>query len=128
MKNSLRIKSEKWPEVTNIPHYIVEINYEGFSYVHSDIYFDNRESIVSKLNDLELNRKGNVEINGGFRFKIITEAKKLGGIVLNFRCESDETFPGNFVLEGYFSVEGENTASVVSALINLLSDGNEFVI
>ena len=128
MKNHLRIKSERWPEVTDVPDYIVEINYEGISCVHGDIYFDDKEVLVSKLRALENDRKGSVELDGGVRFKILAKAKTVGGITLSFRHESDATFPGKLVLEGYFSVDGENTAQVVEELIGLLTDGNKFAI
>lgn len=128
MDNSLRINSETWPDVTENPHYIVDIYYNGFSCVHDDIYFDNTDNLISKLNSLEKDRKGIIELDGGFRFKLTIEAKTLGGIVLGFRYESDDTFPGKMQLEGYFSVEGENTAVVIKALTELLTDGKEFFI
>ena len=128
MKNSLSIKSENWPEVTEKPHYIVEAIYEGFSYVHSDIYFDDVNKIITELKSLEQNRKGRIELDGGFRFKLIIEAGTLGGCLVKFRYESDEAFPGKLILDGRFPIEGEYTASMVDMLFKLFTDGNEFVI
>lgn len=128
MKNCLRIKSEKWPEVTEVPHYIVELNYEGYSFVYDDIYFDDVNNLILKLQALEKERKGSVDLDGGFRFKVAIESKTLGGIVLNFRAESDTEFPGKIIMEGYFPVEGENAGNVIGALIKLISDGKEFII
>jgi hypothetical protein len=128
MKNRLHIKYEKWPEVTETPHYIVEIKYEGLSYVHSDIYFDDVNEIISKLKSLEKDRKGKVELDGGFRFKLIIEARTSGGCIVKFRYTSDGAFPGKLMLEGYFTIEGEYTAPMVDMLIKLFTDGKEFVI
>jgi hypothetical protein len=128
MKNSLCIKYEKWPEVTETPHYIVEIKYEGLSYFHSDIYFDDVNKIISKLKSLENNRKGTIELDGGFRFKLIIEARTRGGCIVSFRYASDEAFPGKLMLDGRFTIEGEYTASLVDMLIKLFTDGKEFVI
>lgn len=128
MKNSLTIKSEKWPEVTETPHYIVEAIYEGSSYIHSDIYFDDINKIIVKLKSLEQDRKGRIELDGGFRFKLMIEARTLGGCKVSFRYESDDAFPGKLVLDGHFSIEGEYTASMLNMLIKLFTDGKEFVI
>jgi hypothetical protein len=128
MKNSLRIKSSKWPEVTDKPHYTVEINYEGHSYSFDDIYFDDLKNILFNLKILEKERKGVVELDGGFRFKVAIKSTTSGGIILNFKAESGAEFPGKLTLEGHFSVEGENTANVIGALVKLFSDGNEFII
>jgi hypothetical protein len=128
MKNSLRIKSEKWPEVTDKSHYIVELNYEGYSYSFDDIYFDDLNNIIFKLKTLEKERKGTVQLDGGFRFKVAIKSTAPGGIVLNFKVESGAEFPGKLTLEGHFPVEGGNTAIVIGRLVKLFSDGNEFFI
>ncbi len=41
MKNTLSIKREYWPEVTDMPHFIVKLYYEGCKTEVDDIYFDN---------------------------------------------------------------------------------------
>ena len=128
MKNTLRIRSEHWPDVTETPHYIVELHYEGSAYECDDIYFDNLSDMARQLLALEKSRKGQVLLHGGFRFQMTAKATPSGGIDLNFRTESDATFPGKCIIEGCFSVDGENTATVISALTRLFEDGDEFVI
>ena len=127
MKNSLIIKSDVWPEVTATPHYIVELNYEAHSSICEDVYFDDVEKIVSELTALEVSRSGRVELDGGHLFKLVVEATVSGGLVLDFRFESGNNFPGKLVLEGFFPVEGEHTAHVIEALWKLFVEGDSFV-
>ena len=128
MKNTLHIKSEYWPDVTETPHFIVNLHYERLVYGCDDIYFDNLSGIVPELLELERTRKGQVILHGGFRFQMIVQATPSGGIDLNFRTESDATFPGKCVIEGSFSVDGEHTATIIGALTRLFDDCDEFVI
>jgi len=128
MKNTLHIKSEYWPDVTEIPHFIVDLHYERLVYRCDDIYFDNLGGIVPKLLELERTRKGRVIMHGGFRFQLIVQVMPTGGVDLNFRTESDAMFPGKCIIEGCFSVDGEHAATTIGALIGLFNDGDDFVL
>ncbi|HNP62327.1 MAG TPA: hypothetical protein PKH39_00250 [Woeseiaceae bacterium] len=128
MKNTLQIRSEHWPDVTATPHFAVVLNYEGLTYECNDIYFDNLSDIVPELQEQERTRKGQVVLDGGFRFQMIVHARSSGGIDLNFRTESDATFPGKCVIEGCFSVDGEHAANTIGALTRLFDDGDDFVL
>jgi hypothetical protein len=128
MENRLRIKRETWPEVTEIPHFVVELIYEDHSYMCDDIYFGDLNDLILQLKALKKKRKGTVEIDGGFRFKVVIKTTSSGGISLNFKVESDSGFPGKMILEGSFPVEGENTEDILMALIKLLREGKEFII
>jgi len=127
MKNELNIIREYWPEVTSIPHFIVEILYEGCKIIYDDIYFDNVDKIVPKLEALEKTRKGSVNLDGGNRFIAKLEATTTGGITINFQTESfPPIFPGELKLKGYFSIDGEYTSKVLGDLSKLFKDGKKF--
>ena len=124
---ALNIKREYWPEVTNAPHFIVELRYEGCNINYDDIYFDNLNNIINKLEALEKSRKGRVTLDGGHRFAATLEAAVTGGITIYFQAESfPPTFPGKLKLKGYFAVEGEYTSKIIKDLIKLFKDGKEF--
>jgi len=126
MKNKLNIKREYWPEVTSIPHFVVEIMYEGCNIIYDDIYFDDLDKIVPNLELLEKNRKGSVILGGGHRFVASLEATATGGITINFQTESfPPIFPGELKLKGYFSIEGEHTSKILGDLIQLFKGGKE---
>ncbi|HHJ40559.1 MAG: hypothetical protein AXA67_10200 [Methylothermaceae bacteria B42] len=78
MKNTLRINREYWPEVTDTPHFIVKLNYEGCKIEFDDIYFDKMDEIISQLEILNKKRTGSVELQGGFRFNTVIEKKETG--------------------------------------------------
>lgn len=128
MKNTLRIGSECWPDVTEIPHFIVAIHYEGLVYECDDIYFDNLDDIVAELQELERTRQGQAVLHGGFRFQMRVTGKPSGGLDLNFKTESDATFPGKCTIEGCFSIDGEHAATTIEALVKLFQDGTAFAI
>ncbi len=128
MSKSLHIKREFWPDVTDRPHFVVSINYEGCFLKLDDIYFDNELVLVSDLQQLEETRSGQVILDGGFRFSLLMEATPTGGLSLRVKASSDITFPGRLDLEGYFQIAGEYTAGTVNSLIGLLMNGDEFVI
>ncbi|WP_339134774.1 MAG: hypothetical protein WGN25_16250 [Candidatus Electrothrix sp. GW3-4] len=127
MKNTLKIKREYWPEITNEPHFIVELIYEGCNISYDDIYFSDLNNIIDKLDTLEKNRKGSVKLDGGHRFVAILEATATGGITIHFQAESfPPIFPGELKLKGYFIVEGEYTPIICGDLIKLFKEGKEF--
>ena len=128
MKNTLRIKCKYEPDVTETPHFVVGLHYERLVYECDDIYFDNLSGIVPELRELERTRKGQVILHGGFRFQMLVQALPSGGIDLNFKTESDATFPGKCIIEGSFSIDGERTAPIIVALTRLFDDCDEFVI
>ena len=128
MKNSLRIKREQWPDVTDTPHFIVTLNYQGYAYSCDDIYFDDLHNTILKLQTLAQERKGSVELDGGFRFKLLIASTSSGSLELTFKVESGAEFPGQLRLEGHFPVDGENTGHVIEALVKLFRDGKEFAL
>lgn len=128
MKNRIHINREYWPEVTTMPHFIVDIGYEGCRLSYDDIYFDKVEEAIPLLQKLERERRGAVTLDGGHRFKLTAEAASTGGMRLKFAASSSGAFPGRLELEGYFMIDGEYTAAVLGALIALLRDGKEFTI
>ena len=128
MHNSLRITREYWPEVTDAPHFVVNLKYEGCNIVFDDIYFDKLDECIVQLEALYEERKGSVEIRGGFRFNAVIEAKSTGGIQFLISTESSSEFPGKLRLEGVFSIAGENAGLFIKSLIKLLRDGEEFII
>ena len=128
MKNSLRIKREHWSDVTDTPHFIVTLIYQDNAYSCDDIYFDDLHNTISELQTLAQKRNGCVELDGGFRFKLLIASTSPGGLEFKFKVESGAEFPGKLSLEGYFAVDGENTQHVITALVKLFRDGEEFTL
>ncbi|TGD70715.1 hypothetical protein E4634_20830 [Mangrovimicrobium sediminis] len=128
MSNSVLIKREMWPDVTDVPHFIVSLDYEGCSFHHDDIYFDEISEIVADLVRLNNSRKGEVKLNGGSRFSACIKAKMNGAIDILLHAESAASFPGKLSLEGVLQVEGENASSCISSLISLFEEGTPFAI
>lgn len=128
MTNRISIKREYWSEVTGVPHFIVDIDYEGVLMKHDDIYFDFIEIIISELSALEKARRGNVRLDGGCRFDADIVMKTNGALSFNFKTESVFPFPGKLILEGYFAIDGEFSGTVLCSLLALFNDGKEFVI
>ena len=128
MRNYLHIKRELWPEVTDRPHFYIELNYQGIDYSCEDIYFDDLPDTILKLQTLEQTRKGRVELDGGFRFKLVIETTSIGGVILNFKTESGAEFPGRLIIEGHFSIAGENAGHIIEELVKLFRDGKEFIL
>jgi len=121
--NRLHIASERWTDVTEVPHYVVNLHYEGCVLTHDDIYFDD---LAGQLKLLEKTRKGHVVLDGGYRFNCNVEATPSGGLDLKFAAMSGANFPGELTLKGKFSISGESTAHVLKSLIGLFQDGAEF--
>ncbi|KXJ39776.1 MAG: hypothetical protein AXA67_11990 [Methylothermaceae bacteria B42] len=128
MKNTLSIKKEYWPEVTDTPHFIVKLNYEGCKIEVDDIYFDKLDEIIVRLETLNKERTGSVELQGGFRFNAVIEVKETGACQFIFATESSGEFPGKLHLEGIFSINGEDSGLFINSLIKLFRDGKEFII
>lgn len=129
MTNQLIIKRGYWPDVTEMPHFIVSLVYEGCTMTHDDLYFDDIDNVVAKLEALERKRKGKVLVDGGETFIISVEATSTGGINLKFKTTSAEPiFPGKLSLEGYFEVDGEYASNNIRSLIKLFQDGKEYSI
>ena len=124
--NRLHIVGERWPDVTEILHYVVNLHYEGCVLTHDDIYLDDLADLASQLKSLEKTRKGHVILDGGYRFNCNIEATPSGGLDLKFAAMSGADFPGELTIEGKFSISGEFTAQVTKSLIGLLQDGTEF--
>ena len=128
MKNTLSIKREYWPEVTDTPHFIVKLDYEGCKIKADDIYFDKLDEIVINLETLNKKRTGSVALQGGFRFNAVIEAKETGACQFSFTTESSGEFPGKLNLKGCFSIDGEDLSLFIDSLIELFRDGTEFSI
>jgi hypothetical protein len=128
MNNQLKIEKEYWPDVTNEPHFIVNLTYEGCTLTFDDIYFDKCDDLLHRLEQLEHDRKGKLKIDGGFRFSASVEILSRGDIKLTFNTESEASFPGKLRLEGYFHGSGEYTSKILTSLINLFKNGSEFII
>jgi len=126
--NRLEIRKEYYPEVTQRPHFVVTLLYEGCVLSFEDIYFDFCDDLAGRLEQLESSRQGKVRLDGGFRFSMEVEVLPRGAIQLSFQVESDATFPGNLKLQGYFHKGGEYAAEVLNALIRLFRDGDEFIL
>jgi len=128
MTNTLCIRSESWPDVTDRLHFIVEIIYEGCRLAHEDIYFDDESSVVSGLDRLNKTRSGQVILDGGERFSLSVESMTSGGLTLRFKGSADATFPGKLNLEGFFLVDGEYAETTIKALTGIFQKGGDFVI
>lgn len=128
MINTLSIKRGYWPEVTDTPHFVVKLQYQGCQIEFDDIYFDKINEVVVQLETLYEERKGIVELHGGFRFNAVVEAKERGALQFRFSTESSGGFPGRLRLEGFFLIDGENSALFIRSLIDLFRGGKEFVI
>lgn len=128
MTNKLSIRREYWPEVTDTPHFIVNLIYEGCNITHDDIYFNDINELIILMEALERDRKGVVNLQGGYRFNAIIESTLTGGMKFHFIAKSSSEFPGKLILEGCFSISGEAASEFLTGLIGLLKNGQEFVI
>ena len=127
MINRLLIRRGYWPDVTETPHYIVELEYEGCSVSHDDIYID-IDNILGQLESLETTRKGEARLDGGSRFRCSIAATSHGGLQMDFRITHGPGFPGKLSIDGYFAVDGEFSGSTIRSLIGLFRHGTDFVI
>lgn len=127
MTNRLSIRREYWPDVTETPHYIVELKYEGCSVSHDDIYIGVDDALI-QLETLEATRKGDVKLDGGSRFRCTVAATSSGGLQVNFGITQGPGFPGKLAIDGYFAVDGEFAGSTIRSLIGLFRHGTDFVI
>ena len=128
MKNRLSIKREYWPEVTDTPHFVVNLIYEGCNVSYDDIYFDDINEAIALLESLERDRKGVVYLQGGCRFSAIIAVSATGAIQFNFITESLAEFPGKRRIEGCFSISGEDVSVFLKSLVDLFTNGKEFII
>lgn len=126
MMRKLWISRAYWPEVTEVPHFVVKLDYAGYPYVCDDIYIDSFDNILAELEGLQRDRRGRILLDGGFRFKSVIEIDERGGLVIGFWVESGAEFPGKMRLEGTFNVDGEWAGQVLNQLIALFRDGEEF--
>jgi|GEM_PF-2875471 len=128
-KNSLTIKRAYFEDVTKVPHFPIELRYEGYNVSFEDIYFDNLDALPMKFRELEKTRKGEVLLDGGFCVKILFKATRMGGVAISFTTEQFEPiFPGRCIIEGRFSVDGEMVKTLVDSFDKLFSDGTPVVI
>ena len=123
MSNSISISREYWPEVTDEPHFIISIDYEGCCIKFDDIYFKGLDDVITRLEALKDERKGGVTLNGGFRFNASIEPTHSGAIQFKFFTESSADFPGRLCLEGYSVIPGEDATRFTGSLIRLFRDG-----
>lgn len=128
MRKSLEIRRAFWPEVTDVPHFIVRLNYEGCSIEYDDIYFQALDEVVVRLEEMLESRKGAVALQGGFRFDAVVESTATGGIRFGFTAKSSDDFPGRLHLEGDFSIDGEHASAFLQSLIDLFRSGKELIL
>lgn len=122
--SSLSIRRAFYEDVTEVPHFPIEISFAGHQVSFEDIYFDGLAELPAKLQALEATRKGNVVLDGGSRVRISLEPTSTGALVVRFRTEQNEpSFPGRCILEGKLSVEGERVGELMHSLRRLISDG-----
>ena len=108
--------------------YITDLAYHGCRLRHDDIYFDQPDDLVSRLEALEQDRAGSVGLHGGSRFDALLELTATGAVDFRFRIEEPAGFPGKLVLEGRFLVGGEFTSTILDTLVRLFRDGEEFIL
>jgi hypothetical protein len=121
---SISIKRARYQDVTDTPHFPIELSFAGHEISFEDIYFERLHEIPEALRALEATRKGKVVLDGGFRVKISLEATSTGAITVSFRTEQCEPlFPGRCVLEGSIGIEGERVTETIRSLERLFSDG-----
>jgi hypothetical protein len=126
---SLTIRRDIYEDVTSIPHFPIEIQYVGHHVSFEDIYFDRPELFLEELRTLEEKRKGEVLLDGGLRIRIWFKATPRGGVSVSFRSEEFEPiFPGNCILKGSFSIDGECVKQLVNSFKKLFSDGTPVTI
>ncbi len=128
MKNSLELSREFWPEVTDMPHFIVRLNYAGCRIEYDDIYFQALHEVVVRLEEMLESRRGAVALQGGFRFDAVVESTATGALRFGFTTESSGGFPGKLRLEGYFSIDGEDASAFIQSLIDLFRSGKKLVL
>ena len=120
--NHLSLRREYYEGVSNLPHFLVGIDYEGCQICFDDIYFDEPSALARELQILERCRNGQVALDGGSRFRLTVSVERGGELLCRFRAEPND-FPGKLQLEGFFSIDGEFTGMALHALIRLLSEG-----
>ncbi len=126
MQYTLKIQRAYWPEVTDTPHFSIELQYGNCHQVFDDIYFDKIDDIIEPLENLLIRRKGRVELSGGFRFGARVEATSSGALRLGFSTESSGIFPGRLRLDGEFLIDGEHAEEVIASLLDLFRQGDDF--
>lgn len=121
--NSLTIRSEVYEGVTDIPHFPIEIFYEDCHLEFEDIYFDDLGELPEQLKFLAESRKGEVNLDGGHRCRFTLSCNAHGGLLVSFRAEPIP-FPGQLILKGTYTVDGEYTEEIIARFIKLISEGN----
>ena len=123
-RRSISIHRARYEDVTDIPHFPVELSFVGHEVSFEDVYFDRLQEIPEALQKLEATRSGKVVLDGGFRVRICLEATSTGGMTVSFRTvQSEGFFPGRCVLEGSIGIDGERVAEVIRSLERLFSAG-----
>jgi hypothetical protein len=126
---SILIKRARYEDVSDTPHFPIELSFAGHEISFEDIYFERLHEIPEALRTLEATRKGKVVLDGGFRVKISLEATSTGAITVSFRTEQCKPFfPGRCVLEGAIGIGGERVREVIRSLERLFSDGVPVII
>ena len=127
--NSLSIRRSTFEDVTECPHFPIDLRYEGHHLSFEDIYFNEDQKIPNRLRDLEAHRGGEVLLDGGYRVKLWLTSTPTGGIELSFRMEECEPqFPGRIIIEGSFPIEGEYARSLIDSIRRLFTDGTPVTI
>ena len=125
MHHHLNIRPELWPEITDQPHFVIDLEYAGCTLHFDDIYFDNIEETCARLRQLARERQGSALLDGGFRFSLAIEIMPRGDIKLAFHAESEPPFPGKLSLDGFFQRDGEYASSLLQDILDLLKYGKE---
>ncbi len=122
--NHLIMTRKVYEGVTTMPHFPTSIDYEGCHVEFEDIYFNQPEILLERINQLEKTRKGTIFLDGGSRFQLTIEADVHGGISISFRA-SPITNPGTLILGGSFVFDGEHAAPIIKKFNDLFGKGEE---
>jgi hypothetical protein len=124
MKNEIIIKRDFYQDVTNSPHFITKVSYEGCYIEHDDIYFSDLGLIEHELVTFEKTRKNSITIDGGQRFRLTIIPTSNGGMKL--KCNSEKSnLPGQISLEGIFNMDGEYVNEFIRNFRALIKDGRD---
>ena len=111
-----------------MPHFDIELVYEGCRINLQEIYFSQQDELAVQLRHMLRDRTGKVMLDGGFQFVLMVEMQATGRVMLRFRTESGIEFPGKRIVEGLFEVEGEYADSLLRSLVNLIDKGRVFIL
>lgn len=126
MRKKIIIRKAYYKDVTDQPHFEIELSYKNSFIKHEDIYFDDLNGIVNGVADLDIKRNYRFELNGGPRFTLLLPGCD-GNISVEIKAERTYA-DGCVYIKCKFENLGESTSELFKSLKKLFNDGETFVL